>query len=255
MPPQNTNRAFDAVFCDVDGCLMPEGQEPADLEALAAIAAWCAAAERDGDRPVLVPCTGRPQPYCEAVCRLLGTAALPAICENGVWSYDFARHRWTMAPTITADDLRAVREVEEWVTRELGPKGCFLQLGKAASATVFHDDVDWLAAEVVPMLEERIAAKGWPMRVSMTWTCINIDLEHVSKGHAIDRLMRDRGLERARVAGIGDTMGDLLIRERVGWFGCPANADERLKPYADLVAGEPLARGVLALLEALGSGV
>lgn len=249
----NTRRNFDAVFCDVDGCLLPEGQEPADLESLAEIGAFNAVAERDGDRPVIVPCTGRPQPYAEAVCRLLGCSAYPAICENGAWTYDFPRHRWTLAPHITNDDKRAVREFEDWVVRELGPKGCFLQLGKTASATVFHDDPGWLKAEVVPVLEELISAKRWPMRVSMTWTCINVDLAHVSKGFAIDRLMRERGLVRQRVAGIGDTMGDLLIRERVAWFGCPANADDRLKPHADRVAAEPLARGVIELLESIRS--
>jgi len=253
MPTQklNTGRKFDAVFCDVDGCLMPEGQEAADIEALVPIAAYNASAQRDADRPVIVPCTGRPQPYAEAVCRLLGCHALPAICENGAWSYDFASHRWTMAPNITNEDLRAVREVESWVVRELGPKGCDLQLGKTASATIFHDDPSWLEAEVVPVLKELIDQKRWPMRVSMTWTCINVDLNHVSKGHAIERLMREHGLVRERVAGIGDTMGDLLMRERVAWFGCPANADENLKPHADMVAPGALARGVLELLESL----
>jgi hydroxymethylpyrimidine pyrophosphatase-like HAD family hydrolase len=248
MASANGAGKFDAVFCDVDGCLMPEGQEPADTAALGLVADYCRRSGRPGGTPVLVPCTGRPQPYVEAVCRLLGCRGLPAICENGVWEYDFAAHRWTMAPNITNEDLAAVRMVEEWVRRELGPRGCDLQLGKAASATVFHDDPEWLAAEAVPMLEELVAARGWPFRVSMTWTCINIDLSHVSKGHAIDRIVRRHGLERERVAGIGDTMGDLLMRERVGWFGCPANAAEELKPHADRVAREALARGVLELL-------
>jgi hydroxymethylpyrimidine pyrophosphatase-like HAD family hydrolase len=245
---RNPNRRFDAVFCDVDGCLMPEGQEGADLEALQKVAAYNTAAERDGDRPVVVPCTGRPQPYAEAVCRMLASKALPAICEHGVWTYDFARHRWTMSPTITNEDLRAVREMEAWVRTELGPKGCFMQLGRSAAVTIFHDDVDWLAAEVVPVLERLIEAKHWPMRVSMTWTCINVDLKHVSKGRAIERMITQFGLDRARLAGIGDTMSDLAIHDSVAWFGCPGNADEKLKPHADVVATEPLARGVLELL-------
>ena len=244
----NHQRRFDTVFCDVDGCLMPEDQTGADLETLQQVATYNAAAERDRDRPVIVPCTGRPQPYAEAVCRMLGCKALPAICEHGVWTYDFARNRWTMSPTITNEDLRAVRQLEAWVRTELGPKGCFLQLGKTAAVTVFHDDVAWLAAEVVPVLERLIEVKGWPMRVSMTWTCINVDLDHVSKGRAIDRLITQFGLDRARLAGIGDTMSDLAIRDAVAWFGCPENAAEELKAHADVVAGKPMARGVLELL-------
>ncbi len=239
------------MFCDVDGCLMPEGQESSDLIALQHVAEYNRYAMQDEDRPVIVPCTGRPQPYAEAVCRLLGCSAIPAICEHGAWIYDFAAHRWSLSPTITNDDLRAVRELESWVRAELGPRGCFLQLGKTASATVFHDDVSWLAAEVVPVLERLIASKGWPMRVSMTWTCINVDLAHVSKGRAISRLIQQFQLDPARLAGIGDTMGDLAIREQVAWFGCPANADDQLKGHADAVSPSSLANGVVEMLDQL----
>ena len=34
--------------------------------------------------------------------------------------------------------IRAAREVVE---QELGPRGCFLQIGKTAGVTIFHDDV------------------------------------------------------------------------------------------------------------------
>lgn len=242
-------RRFDAVFCDVDGCLMPEDAHPADLPALTRVADYNRAALDQADRPVLIPCTGRPQPYAEAVCRALGCPL--AACENGVWVYDFLAHRWHMDPGITPDHLAAVRALERWVEAELGPCGCFLQLGKHASATVFHDDVEWLERETVPRIKALIAERGWPMRVSMTWTCINVDLTHVSKATAIDRIIAAHQLRHDRLAGIGDTTSDLFIRQRVAWFGCPANAADALKPHADMVASLPLALGVLELLDAL----
>lgn len=242
-------RTYDVVFCDVDGCLMPEDDHAADLPALAEVADFNRRAQADRDRPVIIPCTGRPQPYAEAVCRALGCPL--AICENGAWIYDFHAHRWTLEPNVTSDDRQAVRTFERWVETELGPKGCYLQLGKYASATVFHEDVDWLASEVVPQIRQLIAENHWAMRVSMTWTCINVDLEHVSKGVAIDRVIDAHALDRTRVAGIGDTASDIKIRERVAWFGCPANAAEEIRPHADMVASAPLARGVLELLRAI----
>lgn len=245
----NPARRFDAVFCDVDGCLMPEDAHHADLPALARVADSNRAALERADRPVLIPCTGRPQPYAEAVCRALGCPL--AACENGVWIYDFLAHRWHMDPGITPDHLAAVGAFERWVEAELGPRGCFLQLGKHASATVFHDDVAWLAREVAPQIEALIAEHAWPLRVSMTWTCINVDLGHVSKATAIDRIIASHDLQRDRLAGIGDTASDLFIRERVAWFGCPSNAADALKAHADLVASRPLAEGVLELLDAL----
>lgn len=244
-------RRFDAVFCDVDGCLMPELQTPADMTALASIAEYNRLALEREDRPAIVPCTGRPLAYCEAVCRLLGAGAYPAIAEHGVWIYDFRVNRWELNPDVTADDLAAGVEFRAWVERELGPRGCFLQVGKTAGTTIFHDDVAWLEADVVPMVRGLVADRGWPMRVSTTWSCINVDLVHVDKGRAIARVTERCGLERERLAGIGDTESDIAIREQVGFFACPSNAREEIKTHADYVADAPEARGVIEILERL----
>jgi len=244
-------RRFDAVFCDVDGCLMPELQTPSDLPALAEIAEYNRLAIEREDRPAIVPCTGRPLAYCEAVCRLIGAGTYPAIAEHGAWIYDFASNRWELSPDISADDLAAGDELRAWARRELGPRGCFLQIGKTAGVTIFHDDVPWLEREVVPMVRDLVAERGWPMRVSTTWSCINVDLVHVDKGRAIERVMERCGLVRERLAGAGDTEGDLAIREKVGWFACPSNAREGIKEHADYVANDPEARGVIEILEQL----
>ncbi len=243
------SRRFDVVFCDVDGCLMPEFTEPADLAALAAVAEHNARAERDRDRPIVVPCTGRPQPFCEAVCKVLGRLdGVPAICEHGGWRYYFEEHRWVIEPGITNTDREAIRAAERWVEHDLAALGCFLELGKHTGVTIIHPDPDHLHRDLLPMIRRTVDERGWPFQVATTWTCVNLTLAHVSKGLAIRRIMDEFGLDRSRCAGVGDTMGDLAIRKEVGWFGCPSNALDELKPHANAVADEPLARGVLALL-------
>jgi hydroxymethylpyrimidine pyrophosphatase-like HAD family hydrolase len=128
-----------------------------------------------------------------------------------------------------------------------------MQLGKSAAVTIFHERVDWLATVVVPMLHTVIEANAWPMRVSMTWTCINVDLAHVSKGGAIQRVIQRFGLDPARLAGIGDTTSDLAIRDHVAWFACPANAAAELKTRADRVAAAPECAGVAEILDELAA--
>ena len=253
-PPAHSpaTRRYDVVFCDVDGCLLPEAARPADVIALGAIAEHNARAARDRDRPTVVPCTGRPQPFAEAVCKLLGDLdGLPAVCEHGAWTFWYERNRWELAPDISPADLAAVRTVEAWVRDELAREGCFLQLGKHACVTIFHDDVGYLHGTLKPRIEALIAERGWPFRVSTTRTCVNVDLRHVSKAKAIGRVIERLGLDRDRMAGIGDTMGDLAIREQVAWFGCPANALDGLKERADAVAPSGEARGVVELLAML----
>lgn len=251
-PDAPSRRRFDVVFCDVDGCLLPEVTEPADLIALAAVAEHNARAVRDGDRPVVVPCTGRPQPFCEAVCKMLGRlGGIPAICEHGGWRYYFEEHRWVIEPGVIPADRAAIRDAERWVEDELGPLGCFLELGKHTGLTVLHHDVAYLHGELLPGIERAVSERGWPFQVATTWTCVNLTLSHVSKGLAIQRTIDEFGLDRSRCAGIGDTMGDLAIRREVAWFGCPANALDELKPHADAVSESPLARGVVELLAML----
>jgi hydroxymethylpyrimidine pyrophosphatase-like HAD family hydrolase len=46
-------------------------------------------------------------------------------------------------------------------------------------------------------------------------------------------------------------MGDMAIREAVSFFACPANADPKLKTYADYVSPHEDVDGVLDILERL----
>ena len=49
-------------------------------------------------------------------------------------------------------------------------------------------------------------------------------------------------------AGIGDTEGDLPLRENVGFFACPANSQDSVKRVADYVSPYPMLEGVLDIL-------
>jgi hydroxymethylpyrimidine pyrophosphatase-like HAD family hydrolase len=78
---------------------------------------------------------------------------------------------------------------------------------------------------------------------------VNCDLAHVSKGTGIARFREVTGLAQGRLAGIGDTMSDLAIREQVAYFAVPANAQDELKACADYVSPHHGIEGVLDILE------
>jgi hydroxymethylpyrimidine pyrophosphatase-like HAD family hydrolase len=243
-------RRFDAVICDIDGCLAPESSDPMDAEGLARIAAHNRQAQEAGDRPVLTVCSGRPQPFAEAMCRLLGNSSLPCVAENGVWLYHPCGNRYEIDPAITREDRRMVQAAREWVEEELGPRGVVMQPGKHASISLWHEDAEFLRS-LAPRVREAFERNGWSLRVSMTWFYINCDLAHVSKGTGIERLSAATGLQRERLAGIGDTPSDVLIAERVAFFACPSNAVEELKARADYVSPHAEVEGVLDILEGL----
>lgn len=247
-------RRYDAVICDIDGCLGPESHGPLDAGALASLAVYNQRAHETGDRPVVTLCSGRPLPYAEAMARLIGVRTLPVVCEMGVWLWHADTNVFDRDPRITPEQIRIVHEAQEWLEAEFGasnPRGPVSQQpGKSCSISLFHPDTPYLKS-LEPVLRDEFARRGWPFRVSSTWHWINIDLGHVSKATGIERFKAHTGLTRDRLAGIGDTMGDMAIREHVEFFACPANADEGLKAHADFVAQSPEIGGVFEILEQL----
>lgn len=244
---------YDALICDIDGCLSPESHDPFDLASIARIAEFNRRAHELGEGlPRITLCSGRPVTAVEMVCRMIGNTSLPCVAEMGVWLYDPSRGTYEMDPAILPEHKAAVGEAQRWAELELVPAGSMIQPGKHASVSLHHPDVDHLHAELTPRVEAITRREGWPLRVSSTWAWINWDLEHISKSTGIDRVLERTGLVRERLGGIGDTMSDLAIREHVAFFACPANAKEGLKARADYVASADEAVGVVEILRKLG---
>jgi hydroxymethylpyrimidine pyrophosphatase-like HAD family hydrolase len=251
MPGTLPIRRFDLVICDIDGCLVSEHQQPFDLEALTTIARFNHRAMERGDRPLITLCSGRPQPFAEAICRLIGNLHVPCVCEMGVWLYHPGTNVCQMDPRITPADLAAVEALAAWARETFGAKGVTRQTGKSASLTLYHPDTAYLRDHVFPAVQQAASEHGWPFRISMTWLYINCDLAHVSKGTGLDRLLAQLALRKERVAGIGDTSSDLCIAQRVGFFACPANAHPSIKEHAHFIARSAEAPGVVEILESL----
>ena len=179
-------RRFDAVICDIDGCLAPESSAPFDIASLARVAGHNRMAQERRDRPVVTVCSGRPEPFAEAMCRLIQNSSLPAIAENGVWMYFPDANRYDRDPRITREHLAAVHAAAAWVERELGPQGVVMQPGKSCSISLYHSDTAFLTS-LEPVVRLRFEREGWPLRMSMTWLYINCDLQHMTKGTALER--------------------------------------------------------------------
>ncbi|MEM9186521.1 MAG: HAD hydrolase family protein [Planctomycetota bacterium] len=240
--------AIDLVICDIDGCLAAEAGGPFDLELLGPIAAWNREAEAAGRRAPLTVCTGRPQPFAQAMCRLLHNNTTPCVAEHGVWLWDPASGESQIDPSITPAHLEVIHAAEALLLDRYGASGVSLLPGKRASVTLCHADPALLQA-IAPEVQQVLEERGWPLHVSMTWNYINCDLRHVSKASGVRRLFEATGVDATRSVGIGDTSSDLPVAQAAGWFGCPSNACEELKQHADYVSPWPEARGVLDILD------
>lgn len=239
--------AFDLVICDIDGCLTPETPGPFDLRGLALIAEHNRRAQERRDRPLLTVCSGRPVPYVEAICRVIHNTVVPAVAENGVWLYDPARNTPHIDPDITPVQREMVQAAARVLESRFAPRGVTLQAGKAASVTLFHADPTVLTA-ILPEVTGALQQRQWPFRVSMSWSYLNCDLPHISKGTGIRRLLKQAEMLPQRTLGIGDTSADRAIAHNVSFFACPANADPELQRIAGYVSPAAEVAGVLDIL-------
>ena len=242
--------AIEWIISDVDGCLSPEESVTWDLESFWRLAQL--SREASAGRSQLAPltlCTGRPQPYVEVLMKLLDVRA-PAICENGAVLYSLHDNWARFCPGVTKEKILGLRAIRSFIETKIMPDfpDAVMQVGKEAQISIFSEKPEIFAA-ITPRIEACTQSNGGPeITVIESHFYLNVSLAGVNKGAALGALMEELKAGREQLAGIGDTAGDLPLREAVGWFACPANALPEIKAVADYVSPYPLLEGVLDIL-------
>ncbi len=238
------------IITDVDGCISPEESVawngPAYTQLIQTI---CDAnAGRSSLAPITL-CTGRPQPYVEVLMKLFDVR-VPAICENGAVLYSLSDNTARFDSQITETMLIGLRALRAFIEIEIlpGNPGVVMQFGKEAQMSLFST-----SPALFPPIQSRIEAflvkQGGPdLLISTSHFYLNISFCGVDKGHALRELQRELHATHTDLAGIGDTEGDIPLREAVGFFACPANAKPALKDLADYISPYETVEGMLDIL-------
>lgn len=239
------------IISDIDGCISPEESRAWDGALFARFIEVCRAASAgEIDLAPMTLCTGRPQPYVEVLMKVLDIR-YPSICEAGAVFYSLHDNRSRFAASITPEKIHGLHELRERIVAEVLPEfpGLVYQFGKEAQMSLFSKDPSCFKAVAFRVEQLAAAIPGLELVVTPSHFYLNIDLKGVDKGGAIRTLLDDLGLDKDSVAGIGDTMGDISIRDAVRFFACPSNAVQGIKDVADYVSPYADIRGVLDILE------
>jgi len=238
------------IITDIDGCISPEESVPWDLDAFAQLVRYSREAYAGlNGRPRITLCTGRPQPYVEVLMKLLDIQA-PAICESGAVLYTLHDNRAAYGPGVTPEKLAGLRAVRAFIEKDIIPHypGVLFQFGKEAHMSVFSEQPA-VFTEIQARVEDFIQQNGCPpLHISPSHYYLNMGLEGVDKGSTLTALLQQLGISPNEAAGIGDTEGDLPLRDAVGFFACPANARQPVKDAADYVSPYETIQGVLDIL-------
>jgi len=217
-------KQIDLVVCDIEGCLTINKRRPIDLGQLGKIQAYCEMARR-GQRPPLVLCTGRPQPYAEAVIQALDAffPGFPSIVENGCFIYEPVEDVLLPTPKIKGKrrDLQKVRQLLEdtiiahgYAKVEPGKELCI------SLNPVGGQSVENLFGEVKKLLAGNMDL----VNITHSSSAVDITPLGVNKASGLEYLREYTKIPFESMLGIGDTAGDFPFLEQVGIPACPSNA-------------------------------
>jgi hydroxymethylpyrimidine pyrophosphatase-like HAD family hydrolase len=237
------------VVLDIDGCLTGGEAKAWDFGVFDFIARLNRGA-RAGKEPFAVTlCTGRPEPYVEAVTQAI-EGHLPAIYENGAGLYFPAPYRFAEHPDISPDMRAAWIEIRRILKAQIVAAGIgLLQPGKESTITLYPAQpsitLEALAGSASAALGS--ALDGYVLFVSRT--SVEILPQGIDKGAGLAWLTRETGIEPSEMGGIGDSNADLAYLLKTGSSAAPANAVDEVKTRVQYVSPHDHSRGVKDILE------
>src|SRR4030042_563906 len=116
---QKGEKMIKLIVCDIEGFLTINKKQPIDTGTLVKLQAYCELARR-GEKPPLVLCTGRPQPYAEAILQHLDAffPNFPSVVENGLFLYDSVEDVLIANPAIEGRETE-LRRVKDYILANL----------------------------------------------------------------------------------------------------------------------------------------
>jgi HAD superfamily hydrolase (TIGR01484 family) len=236
------------IALDIDGCLTPGEAQPWDFAALERLAAQNRQARLNPNEWAVTLCTGRPEPYVEAMMQAID-AHLPGIYENGGGMYFPSTFRFAEHPSITPARRAALAHVRRLLTRAIVEPGVGqFQPGKEVSFSLYPAAGVPLA-QLAGIANRALSEQAEEFIVEDSISCIDIQLRGIDKGAGIEWLARETGLALTQIAGIGDALGDLAFLSRVGFSAAPANAAPEVQRAVQYVSPFRDSRGVLDIAD------
>ncbi len=247
----NAREKIKLVVADVEGCLTLGKGKSFDLESLAKIRAFFNEAKK-GEKPPLVLCTGRPQPYAEAIIQNLSAffPNFPSVIENGCFLYDSVGDVIIPNPAIEGKEKK-LREIKDFLLERLNGRAK-LEPGKEVCVSL--NPLEKIATEELEKEIRDMLPPEYHKLIFITHSSSAVDItpRGVDKGRGVKFLSKRTGISPDHMLGIGDSPGDLPMLEAVGQVACPANSSQEVKDYVNgrggYTAKKSFAAGVLEIL-------
>jgi HAD superfamily hydrolase (TIGR01484 family) len=216
---------------DLDGCISFPFQTP-PWDVLTEIRYLNQQSEFNPEIPPLTICSGRPQPYVEAVAQWLSVRK-PVVFESG-GMYDPSTNRLFMNGVFDEKAEKQIWELKSWLEESVlseYPSG-MLEFTKKMDAGFVAPEKE-VIDEVLPLIEDHVGKNYPDFEVHFTDISINVILKTNNKEAGIRRLCEHLNLTPEEVAYIGDSGGDIPALNIVGRPFAPANANSAVREISE----------------------
>jgi len=241
------------IISDVDGCLTEERAQPFDLALLNQIRVFNQQSmgnpmNQNSLVPPITLCTGRPQPYVEALLKVID-APLPAIAENGGMIYDLPENRYWWEEKFNSTAARRLQTLKQKIIHYILPRvNVAIQPGKDTHITLIAPNHNAIL-EATDILKKDLSTELSQYKLTITENCLNIVPHFFDKGTALNRLSQMVNIPLIQMAAVGDTPADLPFMKMVRYPMCPANATPEVKAICCFVAGQSYTAGLIEIIE------
>ena len=166
---------------DLDGCLTYPFETP-EWELITRLREYNKLSRTDPTVPALTICTGRPQPYVEAVAQWLDIE-YPVIFESGGGLYKPRINELHWSPFLTDELIKHLEDIRNYVTREILPDypHSFLEYSK-------HTDVGVVSAhyseiqEIYSCIKKYVVDRYTEFEIHYTEVSCNVIAKACNKG-------------------------------------------------------------------------
>lgn len=218
---------------DLDGCLTEPFVSP-NWDLFTQIRQLNARAKLEDPIPPLTICTGRPQPYAEAIAQMMDID-LPILFESGAGMYHPKEVSIEWADFVTNDRLEQILEIKEFLRKEIVPSfdNVTLEFSKYSDAGLIHTDTD-VISEIHEIIQKFVDSNKFDTEVHVTDVSVNVLIKGSNKGVGLRWLSKKLEIPLENMAYIGDSSGDIPALKIVGKAFAPMNASEKVKQISGI---------------------
>ncbi len=222
---------------DIDGCLAYPFQTP-DWQAVTAIRELQAQSDCNEHIPALSLCTGRPQPYTEAVAQWLGIRDT-VIFESGGGFYHPVTNKLTWSPHFTAQIRQKSQEIRAWFVTNIRPQfpDMMFEFSKYTDVGVNHTDANEIR-KLYKKVSRKVEEEYPEFEVHYTSASLNIIVKACNKVSGLQFFADLQKVLPKEVAYMGDSLGDLGALKWSGAPFAPSNAIKEVREQAHVMSCE-----------------